>query len=288
MRLSAYCMNCLINKQLDNIKDCKDEELKACYMRRVMEIISQSEPSASAPELHAPIDELYKEFFGAEFNYTAIKNKYNLLMLEKETDIQAKVHASEDGLREALKYSRVGNYIDFAIGNVDDEALNQRINQVHDETLDAKEYEAFTHDLASARELVLITDNSGEIVFDKVLIKYIKSMYPSLHITVIVRGKMVLNDATLEDAQMVGLTELVDVIGNGTGIPGTCLHKINEAAKRRIEAADLIISKGQGNFETLKGCGLNIYYLFLCKCDWFVTVFGMKKYTGVFVNERNL
>jgi uncharacterized protein with ATP-grasp and redox domains len=76
-------------------------------------------------------------------------------------------------------------------------------------------------------------------------------------------------------------------MGNGTEIAGTCLEQIDLKAKNCIEAADVIISKGQGNFETLSGCGLNIYYLFLCKCEWFVKRFGMEQLKGVFINDRN-
>ena len=101
------------------------------------------------------------------------------------------------------------------------------------------------------------------------------------------RGKKILNDATMEDARMIGLTEIADVIDNGTEIAGTCLELIDIKAKECIEAADVIISKGQGNFETLNGCGLNIYYLFLCKCEWFVKRFGMEQFKGVFINDKN-
>jgi Uncharacterized conserved protein len=125
-------------------------------------------------------------------------------------------------------------------------------------------------------------------VLDKILLEIIKESYPELNITVVVRGKPVVNDATLEDAQMVGLTDLVRVIGNGTEVGGTYLEEIDKQVLALIQSADLIISKGQGNFETLHGCGLNIYYIFLCKCEWFVKRFKLEKFKGVFVNERNI
>ena len=106
----------------------------------------------------------------------------------------------------------------------------------------------------------------------------------------IVRGAPVINDATMEDAQMVGLTEIhgIRVIGNGAAIAGTELTRNSDEARNVLECADVMISKGQGNFETLHGCGMNIYYLFLCKCDWFSISLELPKLSGVFRNERNL
>lgn len=123
---------------------------------------------------------------------------------------------------------------------------------------------------------------------DKLLIKILKEQYPNINITVIVRGMPVLNDATMEDARAVGLTEIATVIGNGNGVGGTQMNLLSEEAQRVCEAADLLIAKGQGNFETMHGCGKNIYYLFLCKCQWFSERFGMERLKGVFINERDV
>ena len=131
-------------------------------------------------------------------------------------------------------------------------------------------------------------DNCGEIVADKLLIKVIQEQYPEIHITVVVRGMEVLNDAVIEDAKDVGLTKIVEVIGNGNGIAGTQINKLSKEVRTVLDKADIIISKGQGNFETIHGCGRNIYYLFLCKCEWFSERFGMERLKGVFINEKNL
>ena len=109
-----------------------------------------------------------------------------------------------------------------------------------------------------------------------------------MEITVIVRGMPVLNDAVPGDAEDVGLTDMVKVIGNGNGVAGTQRNLLSEEAEHALGGADVILSKGQGNFETIHGCGLNIYYLFLCKCEWFTKRFGMERLKGVFVNERDI
>ena len=112
-------------------------------------------------------------------------------------------------------------------------------------------------------------------------------LYPELEIKVIVRGAPVLNDVTKEDVDQVGLSDLVTIIENGTAIAGTCMEEINEESRTAMEEADVILSKGQGNFETLIGCGLNVYYIFLCKCDMFAEKFQVEKFSGMLLNDRN-
>lgn len=92
----------------------------------------------------------------------------------------------------------------------------------------------------------------------------------------------------MEDAQDIGLAELTTVIGNGSEVGGTWLPHISREAREALESADLIIAKGQGNYETLHDCGLNIYYLFLCKCKWFQYQFNAKPLQGMFINERRI
>lgn len=98
----------------------------------------------------------------------------------------------------------------------------------------------------------------------------------------------VINDATMKDAVLVGLTREIEVMGNGDDAAGTILERISKEARKNIEEADMILAKGQGNFESLFGCGLNIYYLFLCKCDWFMRRFQVERYHGMFVNEKRI
>lgn len=136
--------------------------------------------------------------------------------------------------------------------------------------------------------MVYLLDNCGEIVLDKLLIRLLQVLYPNLKITAVVRGGEVVNDATMEDARMTGLTEIVDVIGNGDDVAGTILSRVSPECLQIIEQADVILAKGQGNFESLHGCGKNVYYLFLCKCDWFMRKFQAERFQGMFVNERRI
>jgi hypothetical protein len=282
-------MFCLIKRQEENIRHIQDEKMKSEYMRDVLRIIADSPEDVTAPVVLAEITRLYRDYFGVAFSFEKLKEEYNQLMLKEEAWIQQVIKASGDPLLTALKFARTGNYIDFAaMGSVDRNKLMTMLENAGEEDLSEAEYVDFRKDLQKAGRLVYLTDNCGEIVLDKLLITVMKELYPSLDITVIVRGMPVVNDATLEDARMVGLTSIVKVIGNGTQIAGTQLNMISEEAGQAISLADVLISKGQGNFETLHGCGLNIYYMFLCKCDLFVKRFNMERYKGVFISEKNL
>lgn len=289
MKINAFCMSCLVQSQARRIQKFEDEEKKACYMREVLRLIADGNPKWSAPALLEPISKLYETYWGAQGDLEKEKHVFNDLLLSMEDALEQKIRSRKDPLEVALCLARLGNYIDFsALREVSAEKLLELLGQSEQETLDAEEYGYFRKDLENGKHLVYLTDNCGEIVLDKILIKLLKEQYPQLSIEVLVRGIAVTNDATLEDARYVGLTEVVPVFGNGSGIAGTELTHISEEARRKLEQADLILSKGQGNFETLHTCGLNIYYLFLCKCDWFMQRFQAEHLQGMFVNETRI
>lgn len=290
MKLNPFCMCCALNKQEQKIRHYPDMEKKTEYMKKVMALMANTEEKDCAPSLSVDIQKLYSSFWNCPMeDFTEIKKEFNQLMLNMEVSIEDKIRKSNDPLEKALLYARIGNYIDFAaLSNVDQSTVITLLDEKSSEALDEKEYKNFLHDLSSAKKLVYLTDNCGEVVLDKMAVKILKEQYPNLDITVIVRGYPVVNDATMEDAEEIGLTDLVNVIGNGSNVGGTWIPGINSESRELLYNADLIIAKGQGNFETLNDCGLNIYYLFLCKCDLFQRRFHAENLQGMFLNERRL
>jgi uncharacterized protein with ATP-grasp and redox domains len=178
-----------------------------------------------------------------------------------------------------------GNYIDFGSRHgVSREKLSELIEAAPN--LDIKPMlERLRRDLGKARTLVYVLDNCGEAVLDKICIRTLKGLYPNLSITALVRGKPACNDVTMEEAREIGLDALVDVVGNGDDTPGTVLSRISDEARALLESADVIISKGMGNYETLCGCGLNVYYMLLCKCERFAREFEKPLYDAIFIAE---
>lgn len=272
------------------IREYPDMERKTEYMKKVMALIAQTEETDCAPSLAVDIQNLYSSFWNCPAeDYTEIKKEFNQFMLDMEDTIETKIRSSNDPLEKALLYARIGNYIDFAaLPDANQDTMLTLLDEKNKESLCSEEYQFFLQDLSSAKKLVYVTDNCGEIVLDKLAIKFLKETYPQLDITVIVRGYPVINDATMKDAEEVGLTSLVKVIGNGSNVAGTWMPGINEESRILLEQADVIIAKGQGNFETMNDCGLNVYYLFLCKCDLFQRRFHAENLQGMFLNERRL
>lgn len=288
MKLYAACMMCLLSGQERKLRECRDEDKKARYMKELLRLTADSGEDACAPWLAARIGEVYEKYFGVPEDYGPVKEAYNRLVLDMETEIEEKIRSAKDPLCTAMRYARIGNYIDFsAVSDVKPEEFLSLLDREKD-LIDEEEYRYFTGELKRAERLVYLLDNCGEIVLDKLVIRILREQYPHLKITAVVRGAQVINDATKEDAVFTGLTGEAEVIGNGDNAAGTILSRILPEASAVIEAADVILSKGQGNFESLHGCGLNIYYLFLCKCDWFMKKFQVDRYQGMFVNERRV
>ena len=289
IRFHSECIPCLIEKALNQIPENSPEAEKLSFSKTVLHIISDAPVTVTAPEIVAKITDLTTATFATKDNYSEIKQYFNSLMLSKEEYIKSKIKASDNPLYLALCYAMLGNYIDFgAMNSVDENYLNSILNTANELEFDSHEFINLKSDLQYAKSLVYITDNCGEIVMDKLFIEQIKKVYPLLDITVIVRGAPVINDATIEDALAVGLDKTAPVIPNGTNIAGTCLDKISEKALYAIENANVIISKGQGNFETLSYSNKNIYYLFLCKCNHFANRFGVKRHAGMMLNDLRM
>lgn len=289
MQANSMCMSCMLSKQEQRVRGFSDEKKKSDYMHQVLEILYTRGQMDSAPALAEQMNRLYEKHWGKLQDYTPIKHQYNQLLLENEPELEKWICNSEDNLRECIKYVCAANYIDFsAVTDVNEQTFYQLLEKAKAEEISEEEYQHFKKDLGQAKTLVYLTDNCGEIVLDKIFIQHIKAEFPELKITVIVRGENVINDATMEDAKEVGLTEVVKCIGNGNGAPGTIRERLSEEAGQVLSEADVIISKGQGNFESLFGEGLNPYYMFLCKCELFVHRFGLQRFESVFMKEERI
>lgn len=288
MRLYASCICCLLNKQEQKLRNCRDEKKKTEYMKELLRLAGNSGDEASAPWLAAQIMKVHEKYFGKSGSYADVKKEFNQLVMSMEEELKQRVLSQPDPLKTALLYARVGNYIDFsALEQVEKEEFLSLFEREKD-VLDEKEYMSFSGEMQKAENVVYLLDNCGEIVLDKLVIQILKKKFPRANITAIVRGSEVINDATMEDAVMTGLTNVTEVIGNGDDVAGTILSRVSAEAREKIEKADVIIAKGQGNFESLYGCGKNVYYLFLCKCDWFMRKFHADRFQGMFVNEYRI
>lgn len=288
MRLNPECIPCLLGNQLERYPKDIDNSKKIAYMQAILRVIADASDSMSAPMIMREITKIQRQMFGNETDYSEIKRHFNQLMLEKEMDVQKEINASEDELKLAIQFAIIGNFIDFgAMKSVDEQKLEEFLHSARDISVNEEEYISLRKDILDAKKITYLTDNCGEIVMDKLLIHVIQKMNPDANLTVLVRGEQVLNDATLEDAVQVGLTEMADVRGNGSDIAGTCIEELSEEARKIIYDSDVILAKGQGNFETMQMCGLNVYYIFMCKCEMFARKFQVPRFTGMLLSDKN-
>lgn len=292
IKFHADCVTCLMNSALKKIDCVTDEKKRMEYMRGICKIVNDTDYlNYSAPVVDAEIIRLRRETLGITEDFTAIKSEFNRLLLGIYDQLKARVDASEDKLLTAIQLAMAGNYIDFGtVSDVNPARLMEMLDEAAGRIVDPVEYENLKKDIEKEGYIVYCHDNCGEIVLDKLLIETIKACYPGQKVVSVVRGGNVQNDVTLVDAEEIRLAEVSDeIIANGVqDVAGTQLDFLPKEVYDIIAGAKLIIAKGQGNFETLQGCGMNVYYLFLCKCPRYTTWFNLERFSGVLANDRRL
>jgi len=287
MKRHFLCVECQMKRHFAKAADISDEKDRLAYILEAMRLLS-TDADEPAPVMAARCRELEDRYLGMTERYARIKKKYNALLLDMEDDISRRIEASNDPVRTALLYSRAGNYIDFGSEHAfEPQMLNDILDRTAGEALDEDTYARFIADMDKANNLLFLCDNCGEIVLDKLLLIQLHRRWPDAKLTVMVRGAPILNDVTREDAAQVGLDKLFEVVDNGTATPGTYIPSLPAETLALLNSADVIVSKGQANIECLGGCGLNVYYLLLCKCTHFSNIFSVERYTGMFINESD-
>ena len=285
MQCSSACINCMVAGQYRKIANCKDESIKKQYMLEVCRIISSMDESETTAHLTYLFSNLYNDTFHPTTNkFVDINHDFNEFVLSLTHNLEDKINMSEDPLQTSIIYSRIGNYIDYgAMNSVSKDEFLELFNVTT--PLDTNTYTQFKDDLNKASTLLLCADNCGEIVLDKLLLKTIHKLYPNITLKCMVKGDYALNDATLIDATQIGLEDVCEVVSTGNDMVGCDTKYLSKDALEALREADIVISKGQANFETLLGTGYNTYYSFLCKCEYFANRFGVKKFTGMFIRE---
>ena len=280
MRINDSCAACLYDKQKNKADDPK-------YLARIRELLDNRGEDDTSPYMVYMFNKVHEEFFGAGADYTQVKKTYNDLVLGMEEDLRAEIKNAADPIAKALVMARIGNYIDFgAMNHVDTETFLGLFRDTELREDEKKTYESFLQACARAESFLLLCDNCGEIVLDKLLIEQLSLRFPQLKFYAMVRGGSILNDVTEEDAKYVGLDQAAEIVSNGAPVGGTIYSLLPEEARSVLDGADVILSKGQGNYESLSGRGYHVFYALLCKCDLFTSRFDVPRLTGIFVEEK--
>ena len=279
MRINDSCAACLYDKQKNKADDPK-------YLARIRELLDNRGEDDTSPYMVYLFNKVHEEFFGAGADYTQVKKTYNELVLGMEENLRAEIKNAADPIAKALVMARIGNYIDFgAMNHVDTETFLGLFRDTELREDEKKTYESFLQACARAESFLLLCDNCGEIVLDKLLIEQLSLRFPQLKFYAMVRGGSILNDVTEEDAKYVGLDQAAEIVSNGAPVGGTIYSLLPEKARSVLDGADVILSKGQGNYESLSGRGYHVFYALLCKCNLFTSRFDVPRLMGIFVEE---
>lgn len=271
MRVYLDCIPCFFRQALEGSRIVKATPKQ---QKRIMDAFALKIPKISLNATPPEIARIgYKLLRIVNFNkdpYKAIKQKSNRIALRLLGKLRAKVKHSRDRLLTAVELAIAGNIIDFGVKNnlnIREELkkiLDQESKFVHKQSV--FHYSEFRRALRRAKNILYLADNAGEVVFDRVLIEEIKRTYPDKVFYYAVKAKPVINDALAEDARVCGIDKVARVISNGTDAPGTILSITSKEFKVSYNKADMVISKGQGNFESLSGEKRPVFFLFMVKC----------------------
>ncbi|MDD5934775.1 MAG: ARMT1-like domain-containing protein [Clostridiales bacterium] len=267
MKIQEKCLPCIVNQVLKvanmvGLTD-KDELLKKVFV-----YLSKADfKQATTPELIGDIFEILKQETGNDDPYKETRDHYNSMFLDLIPTYEQAINEADEPFLMAIKYAIIGNIIDFnPIHNTLLSDIENCFAMANTETLAIDDSKQLMEDVQHARTVLYLGDNCGEICLDKILVKKLKELNPFCDIYFATRGSAVVNDSIEEDAYFVGMDTYASILSNGDHSLGTVLHKTSKEFQNIYHKADIIIAKGQANYECLSNEKRNIYFLLMTKC----------------------
>jgi uncharacterized protein with ATP-grasp and redox domains len=293
MQTYLDCVPCFVRQVLDSVKmTTDDEQIQEKVLREALRLASKMDLHQSPPAMAQKIHRFIRGLTGVQDPYLQVKNRFNNLALKMYPDMKKRIETSADPFETAVRLAIAGNIIDLGVkSGLTESQVVRTITRSLTESLDIEALEEFRNATAQAKDILYLGDNAGEIVFDRLLIEQL----PCKNITFVVKAGPIINDATMRDAEMTGLTDMVSVIDNGSDAPGTILQSCSQEFQRRFNEADLVIAKGQGNYETLSDVDKVVFYILRAKCPVIAQHLGceigclvLTKNNAKISNEENL
>ncbi len=283
MQTSFDCLPCFIRQAVDAARAFSaDAALREKIVREVLGWASEMDFNRPPALIGGRIHRRLRELTGQSDPYREEKDRQNQMALRLLPRLEEEVAASADPVWKAARLAIAGNLIDLGVsGKFSEEELLRDLHAALNGPF-AGPRETFLKEVEQAERILYLADNAGEIVFDGLLIDRLSPE----RITLAVRGTPVLNDVTLADARATGLAGRVKIVENGSDLPGTLLEECSEQFRREFSRADLVLAKGQGNFETLSGRDENIIFLFKAKCSVVARRAGVPLGTSVVTGSR--
>jgi uncharacterized protein with ATP-grasp and redox domains len=284
MKATPACVPCYLRQALSATREVvSDLERQREVLNEVAKLLPDL-PLDSTPARNSTyVLWRTQELVGCPDPFASKKEHYTQLALKMYPQLKAIVQASPNRLHAAVRVAAAGNIIDLGILDRADVDLMGVLNEILTQGLTVDECGLFEAQLASINRVLYLLDNAGETVFDRVLIEELA--VSGVQTTVVAKGDAILNDATMEDAIAAGLDEVAHLISNGSPMIGTDLESCSAEFLRHFDEADLVVSKGQANFETLDGTTNRIFFILKAKCDEVARELGVS--TGDVVAEFN-
>ncbi|MBA4372412.1 MAG: hypothetical protein C0402_06075 [Thermodesulfovibrio sp.] len=263
MRTALECFPCFLRQTVIALKQQTDDpQVQEEIIKAVTPLIQQADTSRPPAYTTTFIHRLIREKLQHD-PFLRIKQEYNGIALGLYPSLKQTVRNSANPLKTAARLAIAGNVIDFGVFTSVD--IEGSISRALETSIAVDDYQSFAEAVAGASEILYLLDNAGEIVFDRLLIEELTARGKTIR--AVVKGSPVLNDVTMEDALQTGLTDICTVIDNGCDGIGTILEWTSPGFRDVYEQAEFIISKGQGNFETLFGDRKKTHFLFQAKCE---------------------
>ena len=286
LKMNALCAPCFIGKHARRAYNL--DPVKATdFCKEMLPLVADALGTDNSCHLDAVVCKLYEKHFGYTGDHYAEEKKLsNAFVLERLPRIRQLIGEQPDRLYAALQFAILGNYLDFSAlkGNVSFEKLDEMLLNFQNIQIPKDTFHELLQELSGAKTMLYVTDNAGEIGFDRIFGEELQKAFPQLEITFCVRGGNTLNDATRADAAIMGIP--FPVIDTGNNICGVELGMLGLEAQTAMDTSDVIFCKGMGNVETLYGSKYNIYFAFLTKCDLIMEVFDKPFLTPMLVHQR--
>ena len=271
MRIQTECLHCLLRQVTDAVlMTGADEETRHKIMMKEIEFLSHYDEYASPPHIAGPMHRCVREMSGCDDPYYNIKEKDMATAAENLPIVAEYISSKEDKLYWSVKASAAGNTLDSAANP--GASFKEGMEAELDIPFGISDMELLRQRLKTAKKVLVLADNSGETYFDTLLL----SALGDVDITYAVRDYPSINDATVEIAERSGIGKYARIISSGSTAPGTVLDEATAEFREIFDTADVVISKGQGNYEALDDAGREIFYLFKVKCSVISSHFGVK------------
>ncbi len=264
MKIGLECVPCFVRQAFEAASlVTNDQKIKERILRQVLFRLANVSFDNTPPFIGRNIHRIVRLLSGNNDPYLEIKKDSNKLALKLMPSLKKLIKSSADPFETAVRMAIAGNIIDCGQGDhIGEEKIKKTISQCLDQPITKENFNELKEEIENASNILYLGDNAGEVFFDRLLIEELQG-YP---ITYVVRGAPTINDALIDDARIAGLDKLVEVVDNGSDVPGTILEECSDEFKRLFFEADLVIAKGQGNYETLSNEQKKIFFLLKVKC----------------------